>query len=54
MAWLLYHEHQSQADVCRDLQLDRQTVRRRTDGYIVHCALLAAAAGLISEELFDG
>lgn len=52
VAWLMYHEKHTQAEVCRTLSMDRQTVRRRVDTYIVHCALLAAAAGLIGDETF--
>lgn len=47
IARLLYREGKSQEEICCALGVSRQTVRRRRDTYVCHCALLAAKAGLI-------
>lgn len=44
---MLYREGMTQAQVCMELELDRQTVRRRKDSYICHAAITAASVGLI-------
>jgi hypothetical protein len=47
VAWLMYREGLTQEETCRKLGRDRQYVRRQRDIYVCHCAILAAAAGLI-------
>lgn len=47
VAALLYGEKRTQEEICALFQCTRQTVRRRRDNYVCHCALFAAAAGLI-------
>jgi len=54
MAWMLYHEHQTQAAICGLLSIDRQTARKRTDAYICHCAIEAAIAGLLLQRGLSG
>lgn len=46
-ARLYYRERQTQAAVAAKLHIDRQTVRRRLDTYVINCALLAADEGLL-------
>lgn len=47
VAKLYYRDRFSQSAICGKLSIDRQTVRRRRDAFVVNTALLAAAAGLI-------
>lgn len=47
VAAYLYGNRMTQEEVCRATGWDRQTVRRRKDHYVAHCALFAAALGLI-------
>lgn len=47
VGWYLYQNGLTQADICRIMGCDRQTVRRNKDVYILNCALLAAMAGLV-------
>lgn len=50
VAGYLYGNGMTQEEVCRATHCDRQTVRRRRDNYVAHCALFAAAEGLIRIE----
>ena len=47
VAVLMYREGLTQEDTARRLGKGRQYVRRQRDIYVCHCAVLAAAAGLI-------
>lgn len=47
-AELFYRRHKSQQQVAGEMYVDRQTVRRWRDNYVVFCALVAAEYGLIT------
>lgn len=54
-AYLIFRSKKSQQDVCRIVGCTRSTVRRWIDNYILRCALIAIAEGLIDKrELTHG
>ena len=54
-AYLIFRNHKTQQDVCRMVGCTRSTVRRWIDNYILRCALIAIAEGLIDKrELTHG
>lgn len=54
-AGMIYGNGMSQADLARYSGCSRQTVKLRQDRYVIRTAFLAAAAGLIREEVkMDG
>ena len=55
VAGMIYGNGMSQADLARYSGCSRQTVKLRQDRYVIRAAFLAAAAGLIREEVrMDG
>lgn len=48
-AYLIFRNHKTQQDVCRMVGCTRSTVRRWIDNYILRCALIAIAEGLIDK-----
>ena len=51
VAGMIYGNGMSQADLARFSGCSRQTVKLRQDRYVIRAAFLAAAAGLIREEV---
>ena len=51
VAGMIYGNGMSQADLARYSGCSRQTVKLRQDRYVIRAAFLAAAAGLIREEV---
>lgn len=53
IAQALYLRRMRQADICAQMGIDRQKIRKYRDTYICHCALFAASKGIIKLEEDD-